>query len=362
MNHSLRKLTALSTAMIFALHPLIVIAQSTPPAIPVQMMTQQDIYDTWELFYETMFTSTYDVNATKLNLDSTVVGPGQYGGTNQNAEDFELNVLSAVQLDVTDLDLPPATVTQMLRQNVTWAIVEAVATSDTGTLGISGMAISRHNATIPFESVFIPLSVIPTFYGMTAEPPSPLEICIPIPIFCPDPDCLADCLDDYADKVDAAVDAANLATANENVTHNTNMTQLANTLAGANDLADTNYHTQMKTCAKIAVAGTAISIAAAFITLGAGAGGLIVTATALAACQLNASNTRDIAKNTAQSVYDTGAANENARHEGELQEIANNLQSQLDEAQEELEDCQDDCPLVICGWRMICIISIPFPF
>jgi hypothetical protein len=363
MKRPFLRFTALLTAVMLLCQSAVVLAQTAPapPSVSYPVVTEQSVYDTWELFYETLFTSPYDVNTTKLNLSSTVTDPGLYAGTNQNSEAFQLDVLSVVELNPSELNLLPAVLIEMLRQNVTWSIVEVVASTSVGSLSVSGMALSRHNATIPYESVFIPLAEITTTYSAMADGAGvPFPICVPVPVYCTDPGCLEDCLDDYNDSVAAANAAAELAEANEQVQHQTNMTQLSNTLNGALDLADANYDTQIKTCAAIGVGGALLSVGAAFLTLGIGAGLLVATATALAACQLNAGNTRDIAKNTAQSNYNTGVANENARHEGELQMIANTLQSELDAAAAALAECQGDCPTIICGWYFICFWVYPY--
>ena len=56
------------------------------------------------------------------------------------------------------------------------------------------------------------------------------------------------------------------------------------------------------------------------------------------------------AVNQAQNEYDTGAQNENQQHATNLEIIANNLQAAIDAAQDDLEECLEDCPWVICGW------------
>jgi hypothetical protein len=218
------------------------------------------------------------------------------------------------------------------------------------------MALSRQSVSIPFESVFVPLvETSGTLALQGGEAGPPVVLCILIPIFCnEDPEaCADDCLDTYNDAVQAAQAAADLATENENTTHAANMQMLANNLNGALDLAKANYASQMQTCAQIGVAGAAISFFAGFLTLGAGFGGLIATATALATCQINAGNTRAQAINQAWNNYNTGVANENTRHAAALQVIANNLQAAIDAAQAALEDCLEDC-YEICGWIVYC--------
>ncbi|MGE3164326.1 MAG: hypothetical protein AB7O52_05440 [Planctomycetota bacterium] len=327
-----------------------------PVAIPV---TQQDILDTWALLYATVFAGSYNVNTAKLSLDQAVLAAGVYSGNNEVGAPFVLDVSSAVELDYTDMNLAPAVVQEALDQNVTWHVVEATTSTANGAITTSGMCFSRQSATIPFESVFIPLLDTPTTLAITQEGGEGSHgigvICFLYPDFCnEDPDaCADDCMDAYDDALQDAENAKDLATANEDARHQGQLDMLANNLNGAIDLANANYDSSMKTCAKIGVAGAVISLIAGFATLGAGLGLLGGTAVALATCQINAGNTRDQAINTANSNYNTGVANENTLHQTNMQIINNNYQAAVNAAQQALDDCLDDC-YEICGWILEC--------
>ena len=167
------------------------------------------------------------------------------------------------------------------------------------------------------------------------------------------PACAEACQDAYNDAVQDAQGKADLDTQNENTLHNTQMQILDNTLQSEFEQAEIDYMGDLKTCAAVGVGGTIVSFGATFLTLGLGAGLIVTTAAALATCQLTARGTRDTAKATAYNNYELGVANENARHQGVLQQIANTLQAALDAAQQEFEDCLDDC-WEICDWEIIC--------
>ena len=207
--------------------------------------------------------------------------------------------------------------------------------------------------------------------------PFPLPFCVPIPIFCIDPDCADDCQDAYDDAIEDAEEQRDLDTANEDARHTGVLNQLQNTLTGAMTTAqnnynteiynaDVNHHNQTQLCYAGGVAGSAVCLLSAFFSFGVAAVPCsIAVAAAVATCvgdalsdYYTATNTAQTnystAVNTAQGAYDTGVANENQQNITNMQVIANNFQAAVDSAQSDLEDCLGDCPYIICDWIFFC--------
>jgi len=363
--------------------------QAIPLFSPGQLLNQQ------KQTFEELFDKPWDADEWTYPLMKQITGPGRYDGTNQYGQAFSFDVVMAEPIDLTDpdLDIPPAERAWAITNGFEYYGIFGILSTDLAAVPVSGMSVFQSNAVVPYDCRFIMVKREswnnPLFGGteslMVGEGQAAeielIRLCFPIPIFCPDPDCVEDCLDAYDAAVDAAQEAYDDAAADAQADYDQAVQTADATRDIAVNLANATFNATEQAAAQelavelaVCTAGiTAGHISCAFVTgffwwTGGAAtlacviayqvayAGCVAAASAIYASTVNAAATiRDAEINAAKQTYNLAVQTAQQDLDDALDQAAQDLQDALDAAEQALEDCLEDCPLVICGWLWICI-------
>lgn len=372
--------------------PIMLLGQSAVPIGPVistpafLQPTARQLMATQAQIFEDLFAQPYDANEWTYPLDQQITGEGSYSGFNHLGQPFDLEIYHASPIDLAspELDLTPAERQLAIDSGFEYFGVVAALTTDLDWIPINGTTVYQSNSTNPFDCRLVVANREdpnhPAFEGQTlalTDDGGDTEIiCVEVTIYCIDPDCASDCQDEYDEAVEEAQE--DLDEAQEDYDEAVGpgdpdqdpppiLDQMDD---AAEELQDDLNNAENSFATKAAIATAAIVAAhikcATVVTFlfwftgGAATLACVVAAQAVYAGKMaHAVYSYKQAKQEAQDDYNNTMQGLQAALDGWnafLEAAQDAFQDAVDDAQEALEDCLDGCPMVVCGYILVCII------
>lgn len=340
--------------------------------------TQQEVF-------QKLFDAPWSEEAWTYPLETKVEGEGRYEGANQYSQPFGLDVMVVAKVELDALGLPDDQYEFAKSRGFEYHGVIGTLSTERATIPVTGVAFSQGSDIAESQSYFMLVNTVDEDNALFNPTPAAEvqdyeggEFWIPLllPVFCPDPECVADCESDRQRCIDAAKSRYDSDVADAKA-------RFDDAEAAAKSVRDAKVHQAhadfdaskrsylallagaLALCAaKVVEAHIACSLAvltwpvALACILLADAWGVACGTTATAAYDVSVSDAeteRDRKIEGAQERYDSDVAQAKALLDVEIRNANRGLERDLRDCERDFQACLQGCQPVICSWRVIWI-------